>query len=153
MMTIRPYRPADRSQLIAIHQRQSIHDGLPYLWNDPSDPLQVATIVAVDGGRVVGAASSRKIAEGRTFVDPIFGGHGSDGPVHRWMLLSKLIQAGARVCYDAGFREIMAATAPNARGYAARLVRELGFTVDERRRLYLDLEEKYGQKELARGRA
>ncbi len=142
-MTIRPYRPADRSQLIAIHQRQSIHDGLPYLFNDPNDPLQCATVVAVEDKRIIGAASARKLAEGRTFIDPLFGGRGSDGPVRRWKLLSELIKAGARVCYDKGFRELMAATAPDSRGYTNRLVRELGFTRDERNRLYLDLSERF----------
>ncbi len=148
-MTIRPYRPSDRSQLIAIHQRQAVHDGLPYLFNDPSDPLQCATVVAVEDKRIIGAASARRIAEGRTYIDPAWGGDGSSGPVARWMLLSSLIRAGAKVCYDAGFRELMAATAPDARGYTNRLVRELGFTNDKRNRLYLDLTERFGGKEHA----
>ncbi len=138
-MTIRPYRPADRSQLIAIHQRQSIHDALPYLLNDPADPQQFATIVAIEGGRIVGAASSRKLAEGRTFVDPLYGGHTSSGPVARWELLSKLIKAGAKVCYDAGYTELLAATVPEWKGYGKRLVRELGFVHDLRSHFYKDL--------------
>jgi hypothetical protein len=138
-MTIRPYRPSDRPALVAIHERQAVHDGLPYLLADPEDPQQFATVVAVEGGRLVAAASGRKIAEGSTVLDPNYGGRGSDGPMRRWMLLSGLIRESARVAYKAGYTELLAATAPTWRGYGNRLVNELGFTRDLRARFYLDL--------------
>jgi hypothetical protein len=142
-MTIRPYRPSDRPALLAMHERQQIHDGLPYMLNDPSDPAQFATIVAVEGGRVVASASGRRICEGSTVLDPNYGGQGSEGPLKRWMVLSGLIRHSARVAYDKGYTELFAATMPNARGYTARLVRELGFTIDLRNRLYLDLNSRF----------
>jgi hypothetical protein len=138
-MTIRPYRESDRPALLAMHQRQSVHDGLPYLLADPRDPQQFATVVAVEGGRVVASASGRKIAEGSTVLDPNYGGRGSEGPLRRWMLLSGLIRHSARVCFDAGYTELMAATSPEWRGYGNRLVNDLGFTRDLRARFYLDL--------------
>lgn len=142
-MIIRPYRPSDRPALLAMHQRQQIHDGLPYILADPSDPQQFATMVAVENGKVVAAASGRKIAEGSCVLDPAWGGADSSGPARRWTLLSRLIRESARVCYEAGYTELMAAVMPNWRGYGNRLVSELGFTRDLRARFYLDLAEKY----------
>lgn len=144
-MTIRPFRPSDRAALMAIHQRQAIHDGLPYLFVDPCDPQQFATVVAVEDGHIVAAASGRKIAEGSTLLDPSFGGRGSDGPVRRWTLLRDLIRHSARVAYEKGYTELMAATAPNWRGYGNRLVGELGFTRDLRSRYYMDLHARFGR--------
>lgn len=146
-MNIRPYRPSDRPQLLAIHQRQAVHDGLPYLLNDPSDPQQFATVVALEDGRIVAAASGRKICEGSTVLDPAFGGRGSDGPIRRWTLLSKLIRHSAQLAYEAGYTELMAATAPEWRGYGNRLVSELGFTRDLRARFYLDLNARFGREQ------
>jgi hypothetical protein len=149
-MNIRPYRPSDRAALVAIHERQAVHDGLPYLFNDPADPAQEATIVATENGRLVGAATYRRIAEGRTYIDPNFGGRGSDGPVRRWDLLATLIRSGAKVAYNNGYTELMAATSPDWRGYGRRLVKELHFTQDLRARFYLDLAEQF-RKERAWG--
>jgi hypothetical protein len=144
-MNIRPYRPSDRAALVAIHERQAVHDNLPYLFNDPADPQQFATIVAVEDGRVVGAATGRQIAEGRTYIDPLFGGRGSDGPVRRWDLLAMMIRRAAKVAYNNGYSELMAATSPDWRGYGRRLVKELHFTQDLRARFYLDLAEQFGK--------
>ncbi len=152
-MTIRPFRPSDRAALFAIHQRQAVHDGLPYLFNDPCDPQQFATMVAVEGRRIVAGASGRRIAEGSTVLDPAYGGCGSEGPVKRWTLLRELIRCSARAAYDAGYTELMAATMPTWRGYTRRLERELGFVRDERTRLYLDLAEQFSGAQAARGRA
>jgi len=127
-----------------MHRRQCRHDGLAYLLPNPEDPLQFATLVAEDEGELVGMASGRRIIEGQTVIDPAYGGIGTSGPVVRWMLLSRLARGLARVCYDAGYRELLAATAPTWRGYTRRLVSELGFTNDLRNRLYLDLEAKFG---------
>lgn len=142
-MTIRPYRASDRLALLAIHQRQAVHDGLPYILADPRDPQQFATVVAVEDGRVVASASGRRLCEGSTVLDPAWGGSGRRGPVKRWTLLSQLIRESARIAYSNGYTELMAAVAPHQRGYTERLVRELGFTRDERSRLYLDLNLKY----------
>jgi hypothetical protein len=151
-VTIRPYRPSDRPALLAIHQRQSEHDGLGYVFADPDDPQQFAAIVAEEDGRVVAGAMGRKISEGYTLLDPAWGGNGSRGPVKRWMLLSRLISESARVAYDAGYTELMAATPPHWRGYTDRLVRELGFVVDARNRLYLDLHSRFAVRPVAAGR-
>jgi len=147
-MTIRPYRRSDRAALLAIHERQAAHEGIPLLFNDPDDPQQFSTIVAVEDNWIVGAATARRLAEGATILNPAFGGRGSDGPVRRWMLLSELIRHGARVAWENGYTELMAATPPGSRGYTARLVRELGFTLDGRNRLYLDLDQKYGREKM-----
>ena len=144
-MTIRPYRPSDRPALLAMHQRQAVHDGLPYILADPADRQQFATVVAVEEGRVVAAASGRKLAEGWTVLDPSWGGNGSEGPRRRWALLSNLIRHSARVAFDAGYTEMMAGVPPGWRGYRNRLVGELGFVRDERERLYLDLNAKFGR--------
>ncbi len=151
-MTIRPYRPSDRPQLLAIHQRQSEHDGLPYLLNSPDDPRQFATVVAVEAGRIVASASARRVAEGSTVLDPLYGGRGRSGPVARWTLLSKMIRESARIAYDSGYTELFAATAPEWRGYGKRLVQEVGFVHDLRNHYFLDLAERYGQKEAVSGR-
>ena len=143
-MTIRPYRPSDFPELVGMHRRQCLHDGLGYLLPNPEDPLQFATLVAEEEGELVGMASGRRIIEGQTVIDPAYGGIGTSGPVVRWMLLSQLARALARVSYDAGYRELLAATAPTWRGYGNRLVKELGFTRDLRARFYLDLNLKFG---------
>lgn len=142
-VTIRPYRSTDRGALIAIHRRQSDHDGMPYILADPRDPQQFATVVAVDDGRIIAAASGRRICEGSTVLDPFYGGRGSEGPVKRWTVLAELIRHSARIAYEAGYTELMAATMPGWTGYTRRLERELGFVRDERTRLYLDLAERF----------
>lgn len=134
-MTIRPYAPADRAAVLALHER---HDRSPsgkgegFWFANPDDPLNEITLLAEEDGQLVAAVTGRACLEALLMIDP-----GWSGPRERFELIQRLIDEGGALAAARGYREVHIAT-PILR-FAYRLSRLAHVYVERRWKLILDL--------------
>jgi hypothetical protein len=128
-MLYRPYCRDDRPALLALHQK---HHGGMAAQNDPEGPLSAPTLVAYDGGRLVGAAGARHCLEGALVIDPTWG-----KPAEKLDVVRSLALTGALVAARMGLGEMFIFT--DSRAFARRVARLPGAFVHGAYHVGLDL--------------
>lgn len=127
-MSIRPYSPRDRAELIRLRAAHGEH----FWFADPDGHLQPETLVAEDQGHVVGALTGRHTLEAFLMLDPAW-----RTPRERWCLVRQLAAEGSRAAWRSGFQEIHLFTSDTR--FARRLATLPAVFPDPRHHLYMNL--------------
>ena len=121
-MRIRPYSSEDETALRAIHAGQN----LGYDWPDPSSPLMLVKLVAVDErGKPRALLFARLTAELVAVVDPTLPGKKK---TESWRLGLKETENQLRVL---GLNQLLALLDPNMNGLGKVLTKKHGFVRDD----------------------
>ncbi len=136
-MSVRLYDASDRPRILALREAH----GTGFFFSDPDEWPTHSTIVYEDGEKFLGALSGRLCVEGFLMVDP------STPPMKRWRVIQKLINAGLPFAHEQmGVHEAHIGVPENLSGYADLLAKLPSFYPDTRRRLIVNLEERYGKR-------